>query len=159
MLTELRDEGCTALVSASKDGELAAQLLEGLGLGTARGSSSRGGAGGLRALMRALDGGAIAAVTVDGPRGPSGRVAPGVVALSQLSDSWIVPIAAASSRTLKLNTWDRSQIPLPLSRSFILFGRPLKVERTTETSEGCLKLQRRMTALQRRADRLAGCHS
>jgi len=95
-------------------------------------------------------------VTIDGPRGPAGEVAPGIAALSKLSGSWIIPLAAAGSRTLRLKTWDRTRIPLPLSRNFILFGRPLRVTEDLGVEAARRTLQERMVNLQRQADRLAG---
>ncbi len=156
MLAELRDTGCTALVSQSQDGDLATALLHALGFGTVRGSSSAAGSAGLRGLVRAVSRGEIATITVDGPRGPAKRVAPGIAALSKLSGAWIVPLAASGSRTFTLPTWDRTQLPLPLSRNYLLFGKPLRVTSGSGVEATRLKLERRMGNLARQADRLAG---
>ncbi len=156
MLAELRDTGCTALVSQSQDGDLATALLHALGFGTVRGSSSAAGSAGLRGLVRAVSRGEIATITVDGPRGPAKRVAPGISALSKLSGAWIVPLAASGSRTFTLPTWDRTQLPLPLSRNYLLFGKPLRVTSGSGVEATRLKLERRMGNLARQADRLAG---
>ena len=156
MLAELRDTGCTALVSQSQDGDLATALLHALGFGTVRGSSSAAGSAGLRGLVRAVSRGEIATITVDGPRGPAKRVAPGIAALSKLSGAWIVPLAASGSRNFTLPTWDRTQLPLPLSRNYLLFGKPLRVTSGSGVEATRLKLERRMGNLARQADRLAG---
>ena len=156
MLAELSDAGCTALVSQSRDGDFAAALLHELGFETVRGSSSASGPAGLRGLVRAIGRGEIATITVDGPRGPAKHVAPGVAALSKLSGAWIVPLAAAGSRTLTLPTWDRAQVPLPLCRNYILFGKPLRVTSESGVETTRLHLARRMNELARQADRLAG---
>lgn len=58
-----------ALVSRSRDGDLAAHLAEARGLRVVRGSTSRGAVQGLRGLVRALHRGLDVAVTVDGPKG------------------------------------------------------------------------------------------
>src|SRR5712671_4512113 len=63
-----------ALVSLSRDGELQSRALAQVGLTIERGSSSRGGAAGLRAIVRRLRRGLDAAFAVDGPRGPAGVV-------------------------------------------------------------------------------------
>jgi lysophospholipid acyltransferase (LPLAT)-like uncharacterized protein len=156
MLAELSDDGCTALVSKSRDGDLATGLLQALGFGTVRGSSSSAAASGLRGLVRAIGRGEIATITVDGPRGPAGQVAPGIAALSKLSGAWIVPLAASGSRTITLPTWDRTQIPLPLSRNYILFGRPLRVSAESGVEATRQRLTQQMDNLSRRANRLAG---
>ena len=66
-----REEGITALVSEHRDGEYITRVLERLGYDTARGSSTRGGARGLRGLLRAARSGRVLAVTPDGPQGPA----------------------------------------------------------------------------------------
>jgi len=156
MLAELSDTECTALVSQSRDGDLATALLHVFGFGTVRGSSSAAGSAGLRGLVRAIGRGEIATITVDGPRGPARRVAPGIAALSKLSGAWIVPLAASGSRTLTLPTWDRTQVPLPLSRNYLLFGQPLRVTADSGVEATRVNLARRMDNLARQADRLAG---
>ena len=74
----------TLLISASFDGELIARTIERLGYETVRGSSSRAGAGGLRALARAVADGATAVIPGDGPRGPRYLLKPGVTKLAQI---------------------------------------------------------------------------
>ena len=156
MVPELRRDGCTALVSLSEDGDLAAGLLETLGYGVVRGSSSQGAVGGLRALCRSVREGRVPTVTVDGPRGPAGRVAPGVIGIGRAAGAWIIPLAASCSRGVRLSSWDRTLIPLPGSRNLLLFGRPLKPARAPEVEQLCSELERRLGSLQDQADRLTG---
>jgi Amino-transferase class IV/Domain of unknown function (DUF374) len=92
-----------ALVSRSRDGELVAAALARLGIACARGSSSRGGAAGLRAIVRLLRRGLDAAFAVDGPRGPARVVRSegggvGVARAAGLSGGLVVPMAAACAR-------------------------------------------------------------
>lgn len=156
MLPELRREGCTALVSESRDGDLASGFLRSLGYGVVRGSSSRGGVGGLRALCRSQATGRVPAITVDGPRGPAGQVAPGVVGLSRITGSWIVPIAASCSSATRLDSWDHTLIPRPGSRNLLLFGQPLRAQPGQPVEEVCAALQSRLAKLHQQADRLTG---
>src|SRR6185437_8534833 len=58
------------LISPSFDGELIARTVELLGFKAIRGSSSRGGAAGLRNMQAAYLAGHRCAFTADGPRGP-----------------------------------------------------------------------------------------
>lgn len=155
-LAEMRKEGCTALVSKSRDGDLAAALLAQLGYASVRGSSSQGGSQGLRGLLRALTSGSVPVITVDGPRGPAGRVSTGIAGLARLSDSWIVPLAASSTRSLRFSTWDRSCLPLPLSDNFLVFGKPLRVRTGESDEETRGQIEKTLKHLQRRADRIAG---
>lgn len=156
MLACMRYEGCTALVSRSRDGDWATALLGALGYGVVRGSSSRGGTAGLRGLLRAASAGRVPALTVDGPRGPAGRVAPGVVALSQIAGIWIVPLAASCRRSLRLRSWDRTLLPAPGSGLLVLAGRPVKVPRDADRSRAIRELELRLASLHESADRLCG---
>ena len=58
------------LISASRDGDLVATLIERSGYGTVRGSSSRKGVIALRQLVDSLAAGMNVLITPDGPRGP-----------------------------------------------------------------------------------------
>nr|MDP9122346.1 DUF374 domain-containing protein [Acidobacteriota bacterium] len=74
-----RGRRITVLVSQSRDGELIARTVAHLGIDASRGSSSKGGAAGLRSLLRKAAAGFDLAFTPDGPRGPAGVVQPGVI--------------------------------------------------------------------------------
>jgi lysophospholipid acyltransferase (LPLAT)-like uncharacterized protein len=68
-----RGRGICVLSSWHRDGEMSARVMTRLGYRVVRGSSSRGGARGLQALVQAARAGSDVAVTPDGPRGPAGR--------------------------------------------------------------------------------------
>src|ERR1035437_2004181 len=70
------------LISSSFDGELIARTVELLGFKAIRGSSSRGGATGLRNLQLAYTAGLRCAITSDGPRGPVFVAKPGTAQLA-----------------------------------------------------------------------------
>src|SRR5262249_22619489 len=72
-----RRRATVTLVSYSLDGELQAHALPVFGLRIERGSTSRGGARGLAAIVRRLKAGEDAAFALDGPRGPRFCVSPG----------------------------------------------------------------------------------
>ena len=116
-----------ALVSHSRDGERAALACRAFGYGVIRGSSSRGGAQALRALVRELkrDGG-WAALVVDGPRGPRRKCKPGILWLSEQTG---IPVTAASARAFparRLNNWDQSVLPAPFASVRLRLTDPLR---------------------------------
>jgi lysophospholipid acyltransferase (LPLAT)-like uncharacterized protein len=115
------------LASRSRDGEMLARYVERFGLGVVRGSSSRGGASALRRLAAAVKAGQDVAIAPDGPRGPAGRVHPGVVALAALSGAPVVPLGFAARPAKVLRTWDRFVIPVPFARAAAVFGSPIVV--------------------------------
>jgi len=122
-----RDEAVIALVSEHRDGEYITRVLEKLGFGTARGSSTRGGAKGLRGLLRAARSGRTLAVTPDGPQGPRERMKPGALMAAQRGGLPIVPIGVGLSRAWRFSSWDRFSIPKPFARVHLVYGVPIEV--------------------------------
>jgi lysophospholipid acyltransferase (LPLAT)-like uncharacterized protein len=117
------------LASRSEDGELVARFVARFGLEVVRGSSSRGGAQALRALVRLLAAGQSVFVVPDGPRGPREVVKPGIVMLARLSGAPVVPMALGASREWRLRSWDEFRIPKPFARCVLRFGEPIRVPR------------------------------
>lgn len=115
------------LVSHSRDGAMQARALGVVGLNVVRGSSSRGGASGVRGLVRFVRSrGADAAFAVDGPRGPYGIVKNGAIVAAKLARGKLVPMGAAVARGHVFSrAWDRFLLPWPLSRVVIVAGRAI----------------------------------
>jgi hypothetical protein len=129
-----RNRGVVVITSQNFDGEWIARILHRFGFGTARGSTSRGGARALVQLRRDLAAGQPAAFTVDGPRGPARIVQRGVVFLAGATGHPILPYHIESDRHWTLNSWDRTQIPKPFSTVALVFGEPIAVEGTDEAT-------------------------
>jgi lysophospholipid acyltransferase (LPLAT)-like uncharacterized protein len=119
------------LISSSFDGELIARTVELLGFRAIRGSSSRGGAAGLRNLQLAYAEGHRCAFAADGPRGPVYVAKPGVAHLAnsvgprpatrlssvaEPAGTWVGCFYALPDRAWELRSWDRFLIPKPFSR-------------------------------------------
>lgn len=125
-----RHRAIVVITSQNFDGEWIARILHRFGFGTARGSTSRGGARALVQLRRELALGRPAAFTVDGPRGPARVVQPGAVFLAGATGQPIVPYHIESDRHWTLRSWDRTQIPKPFSTVSLAIGPPLRVPDT-----------------------------
>jgi lysophospholipid acyltransferase (LPLAT)-like uncharacterized protein len=111
-----RNKGIAILISQSFDGELIARTVERLGFVAVRGSSSRGGASGLRKMAAAYERGHRCAITADGPRGPAMVAKPGVVQLTQLTGAtWIGAYDVRPAGAWQLQTWDGFLIPKPFT--------------------------------------------
>lgn len=142
LLRWARFQRMAALVSRSRDGELVAAALAQLGITSARGSSSRGGAAGLKAIVRRLRDGLDAAFAVDGPRGPArvvrseaGNV--GAAVSARLSGGVVVPMAAACARChVFAKAWDRFELPLPFTRVAVALGPPIEPAEATPAALG-----------------------
>jgi lysophospholipid acyltransferase (LPLAT)-like uncharacterized protein len=123
------------LISASFDGELISRTIERMGYETVRGSSSREGAGGLRALARAVRNGATAVVPGDGPRGPRYVLKPGITKLSQLTGLAVNSFYLLPQRAWVMRSWDALLVPKPFSRVVMVWGRPVPPPESSDAEE------------------------
>jgi lysophospholipid acyltransferase (LPLAT)-like uncharacterized protein len=171
LLAWRRRRPTVVLVSWSRDGGIQARALAVQGFRVVRGSSSRGGARGLAALVRAMRReGADAAFAVDGPRGPRGVVKAGVVAAARATGAVIVPMAGRVRRGMVFRrTWDRFAIAWPFTRVEVVLGSPLEPDAPVcgrsagdgpvrgfspddGASDARVAVERALTALQRALD-------
>lgn len=141
-----RHRSITLLVSGHRDGQLVAGAAACLGYGLARGSSTRGGRAGYRALLRALAAGSVVAVTPDGPAGPPGLVKPGVVRAAHRAGVPVLPVAAHADRAWRLRSWDRLMVPRPFSRIVVAYGAP--VVPGADAARACARLGRALDTLE-----------
>lgn len=93
-----RGRGSHVLISQHGDGEIIARIIARFGHEAVRGSSTRGGAGALRTLIKLGRSGRDVVVTPDGPKGPRQVAKLGVVQLAKASGLPIVPLAFACSK-------------------------------------------------------------
>lgn len=128
------------LISQSFDGELIARTVERLDFLPVRGSSSRGGADGLRAMQSALTSGAAkyAAFTADGPRGPIYVAKPGAVKMAQLTGARVGTFYLLAEQAWTLRSWDRFMVPKPFSRVVVSWTVPVNVETGERGGESAL---------------------
>lgn len=137
LLAHPRPRPVAVLSSRSRDGALQAGILERLGFVVRRGSSSRGGAAGLKALIDAVRGGADAALAVDGPRGPRGVVKPGALALARGTGARLVPVTfRAGGGWVLRRAWDRYLLPKPFAEVEIVRGPALAAMHADEATLG-----------------------
>lgn len=156
-----RGAGLATLISQSKDGEYIARVVQRWGFTVLRGSSSRGGSGALRSMVRVLRDGQSLAVTPDGPRGPRRRLKPGALLAARMSGVPILPTAAAATRAWWLGGWDRFLVPKPLARVRLVYGQPRAIPRDADDAELARigdEIETEMNALTERAERALGVH-
>lgn len=150
-----RGEGVVVLVSEHADGEYLARIVERLGYKTARGSSTRSGARGLRELVRAARAGHDVALTPDGPRGPRHRFKEGALMAARMTRHPVVPLAAAASSAWRFDSWDRFMVPRPFARVRIAYGAPRWIPRDLARDElraEARSLERTLNRLTRRLE-------
>ena len=124
-----------AMVSASKDGGLLASVLQWNGVQPVRGSTSRRGRQALLELVTWAERGYDLAITPDGPRGPCYVVQDGIISLAQLTGLPIVPVSYRLGWKIRLNSWDRFQIPLPFTKCVARIGNLVVVPREASDEE------------------------
>jgi lysophospholipid acyltransferase (LPLAT)-like uncharacterized protein len=125
----------TLLISASFDGEMISRTIQHMGYETVRGSSSRAGAGGLRALARAVQYGATAVIPGDGPRGPRYVLKPGITKLAQVTGLPVNTFYLLPQHAWVMRSWDALLVPKPFSRVVMVWGRPVPPPVSHDTEE------------------------
>ena len=107
-------KGICILVSKSRDGDIAHRLLRLAGFRTVRGSSSKGGIGGILLLKKHLNMGIDVGITPDGPKGPPGVAKDGVFFLNRFGKLYGLNVNV--NNYWRLSTWDGMIIPKPFAR-------------------------------------------
>jgi len=159
------------LVSRHGDGEIVANVMEFLGVGTIRGAGvpkgeertykqkGKGGAGALRAMVRALGENISIGLTADLPPGPARLAGEGIVMLARLSGRPIVPVAATTRARIRLNNWDSFTINLPFSKGALVWGEPIYVPRDAtpeEIEEARKRVEDGLNAVAAEAEEIVG---
>lgn len=148
-----RRKNIITIVSESKDGEIAAKLLNKFGFYTSRGSSSRNGTKAIISCKRIMAKKNLsAAITIDGPKGPRLVAKPGAIFLAKITDQTIIPVVCHAKKVFKFNSWDRFIVPYPFSKIKVFYDKPIIVDKniSKESIDSSLEeLQKRMLELTR----------
>lgn len=111
--------GISILVSQSKDGELIAKTVEGFGMDSVRGSTTRGWFAGIKGLMKAAKSGRDIAITPDGPKGPAQKAQMGAVQIAKATGLPIVPLTFSASKKKPLRAGIPSYCRIPSPGAFL----------------------------------------
>lgn len=152
-LPEARVRRIHVLVSRHRDGRFIGAIMGRFGVDVVLGSSSRGGASGLRNLLEILGRGELVTITPDGPRGPVREAAGGVAQLAALSGAPVLPCAAQTTGHWVLPTWDRMVVPKPFGRGVVVCGPLISVPRGT-WQDTLPAIRAALTAAAEKADQL-----
>lgn len=151
-----------ALISRHGDGEVIARIVAKRRIEAVRGSTRKGGAEALRAMIEQAREGRWRrlAMTPDGPRGPREVAEAGTILLARATGFAIVPAGLSAQPARRLKSWDRFLVPAPGARVVVVYGEPIRVPREatgdsdTETFRG--RLESQLVELTRDADRRVG---
>ncbi len=123
------------MISKSRDGVIIAGVANRTGWRTPLGSSSRGGAEALKEMIDNIRESRLGAHVLDGPRGPAGKIKPGVIRLAHEADAVIVPFYTRADRAWYFNSWDNFLLPKPFSRVTLTYGEMIRFDPTTDPDE------------------------
>ncbi len=151
-----RRRGIMPLISPSKDGEIAAQIMSGWGYRIIRGSSSHALIRVWSKMKKELQNGGELIIVPDGPRGPNRRMKLGGLKLAQETGAILVPFTFSTSRKKFLKSWDNFLIFYPFSRVVAMYGEHFAVVpdlKDDELERERLKIERFMIEQDEKADR------
>lgn len=131
--------GLAMLLSRHRDADVLFRVGGLMGFELIRGSTNRGGAAALRALLEHSRSNHIA-ITPDGPRGPRRKLAAGAVFLASKIGLPVVPLGIGYDRPWRLPTWDRFAVPRPFSRIRAMLGEAIYIP--TDSARDELERQR-----------------
>ncbi len=145
----------TILISPSRDGEMIARGMLGMGYSVVRGSSKQGGVKGALELIDAVEEGQDLAFMVDGPRGPKFVVKPGIIRIAEMTQVPIVPYVCSSRSTWWMGSWDRFMAAWWSTPTICMYGEPLYVPKDASPElqeELRLQLESRMEHMRMHTD-------
>ncbi len=143
------------MVSRSRDGEFISHVIQKMGMGTVRGSSSRGGGEALMDMIKMADCRRPLVVIPDGPKGPRYQAKAGAVMAAQKTGLPLLPFSVGYSRARTLGSWDGFLVPYPFSRMVVVYGTPKTIDPHAEIEEERRWLQEELTRVTQEAERLA----
>lgn len=148
-------EKVTILISQSRDGEIVARAVKGIGFSVARGSPAHGAMRAAKEMVKAAESGQSLAFMVDGPRGPRYSVKPSIIRLAEMTGLPIVPFVNYARSKWWFGSWDRFMGPLWSTPIVYVFGDPIYVPAdltNAQKEEKRAELESSMADLRSRAE-------
>jgi lysophospholipid acyltransferase (LPLAT)-like uncharacterized protein len=143
-------KGLLVLTSASRDGAYLSEFVRWFGMGSVRGSTSRGGGLALLNLVRRVGEKYDICITPDGPRGPKYQLGPGALLLAQQCNIPLMPFHIEYGSYWRLRSWDGFAIPKPFSKVTVTLLPFIKVSKTDSDEEFERERQRVETVMTER---------
>jgi lysophospholipid acyltransferase (LPLAT)-like uncharacterized protein len=130
-----RFRGIIVMSSQSFDSEYVARFIQRFGFGIVKGSSTRGGVGGLIEMIRLLKKGFPTGFSVDGPKGPVYQAKTGTLLLAKKTGNPVLPFSVEAENYWTIKSWDKLQIPKPFTRAKILIAEPIDISENADERE------------------------
>ena len=151
-----RKRNIMPLISPSKDGEIAAQIMSRWGYKILRGSGSHAVVKAWNEMKEELKRGGELIIVSDGPKGPNRKMKPGGIKLASETGAYLVPFSFSTSRKKFLKSWDNFLMFKPFSKVVAVYGEPIPVKKdlgNEELARECERLESLLIQLDGRADR------
>jgi len=151
-----RWRGMLPLVSPSKDGEIASQIMSRWGYKIIRGSSSHVMVRAWNAMKKELQNGGEVILVPDGPRGPNRKLKKGALKLALETGAYLVPVSFSASKKKFLKSWDNFLIIKPFSKVVAIYGKPIQPELFKDEKslqKRCKEIEAVLIQLDNEADR------
>ena len=160
-LTWQSNSSIKVLISKHRDGDIIAQLISNLGFEAIRGSThktnkikNKGGLLSARKMIKSLKNGISIGISPDGPKGPRHKVSEGILSISRLSKSVILPVGIGFKKKWVLNTWDKFIIPKPFNEITVVWGDPISaITNDKNNHQFKIKLESKMNNLTAQANK------
>lgn len=104
------------IISDHKDGQMITDIIAHFGIGSIRGSSSKGALRAFLLAIKSINNGTDVAITPDGPRGPRHSISDGSVTIAQKTGVNMVILSYKASKFWEFNSWDKMILPKPFSK-------------------------------------------
>ena len=134
-----------SIVSASKDGEILAELLRREGNELIRGSSNKDNIKSLKEAMKYAKKKYTLGIAIDGPGGPVFEPKSGAIFIAKKTGMPIVPVSSyCSKKWIFKNMWDKLEIPMPFSRCVHYVAEPFYLTRESSMEESIELVKKRI---------------
>ena len=122
----------TAVVSASRDGELLSSVIHSYKRGHTIRVSHLARHQALREVIQEIEKKRhIVIITPDGPRGPRCEMKPGVAMAALETEAYVYPLTWEAKNFWELKTWDKLRIPKPFTTLHVRFNSPIRFEKSS----------------------------
>ena len=134
-----------SIVSASKDGEILAELLKREGNKLIRGSSNKDNIKSLKEAMKYAKNKYTLGIAIDGPGGPVFEPKSGAIFIAKKTGMPIVPVSSyCSKKWIFKNMWDKLEIPMPFSSCVHYVAEPFYLTRESSMEESIELVKKRI---------------
>ncbi|MDC3091039.1 lysophospholipid acyltransferase family protein [Rickettsiales bacterium] len=117
------------LISGHPDGQIISKAVSYFGIKTIVGSSFNNKYQSLRNILKEIKSNNIIGMTPDGPRGPRGEVKDGMISLSLLSKTPVIPLSFSAKYSKELSSWDKFLFVFPFNKFVAVWGKPIYFEK------------------------------